>query len=130
MKFSPKLEDWRIRQGDYATRTGERCGAFSIPGPAGRQLLVLATDGQSPSGMGWEHVSVSIKGNRPPNWREMCFIKDLFWSADEVVVQFHPRGQDYVNNMSTCLHLWRCTAQEFPTPPPSLIGIKELGTLA
>ena len=297
MKLSPKLEQYRIRSGDYATRPGERYGAFQIPGPAGRLLLVLATDGESfkpvagfdglyevsnlgrvrslaktvpmphsairtqpqqflseekmekgyrrvtlckghremdkrlvhvlvadafipegkhlpeinhadgdkgnnavwnlerctaeynmhhsierglrhgvtaeqieqikqlspeeidaqfqfhqstirairagehrnvnpeppvrcdPFHIAWEHVSVSIKGNRPPNWREMCHVKDLFWAPDECVVQFHPAAADYVNNMNTCLHMWRCTAQEFPTPPPSLIGIKELGTI-
>jgi len=36
-------------------------------------LRVIASDGQ-----GWEHVSFSLP-NRCPNWREMCFIKNLFW---------------------------------------------------
>jgi len=129
MKFSPRLEEWRIRRGEYASNTGDRFGAFLMPGPCARPLKILATDGQERDGMGWEHVSVSAH-KRPPNWREMCFVKDLFWSDDECVVQFHPKASEYVNNLSTCLHLWRYTQQEFPQPPASLVGIKDLGTVA
>jgi hypothetical protein len=47
-------------------------------------LRVIASDGK-----GWEHISVSLP-NRCPNWREMCFIKSLFWDEEDVVIQYHP----------------------------------------
>jgi len=65
------LESYRVRQGEFASRTGEDFGAFFIPGPCGRDLKVLASSGGE--GVEWEHVSVSLT-NRCPNWQEMCFI--------------------------------------------------------
>lgn len=52
----------------------------------------------------------------------MCIIKDLFFEENEVVVQFHPRKEDYVNFAKNCLHLWLNTNIEFPTPPSFLVG--------
>ena len=60
-------------------------------------LKVIASDGMS-----WEHVSVSFP-NRCPNWREMCFIKSLFWDDEDVVVQYHPAKSAYVNVHDHCL---------------------------
>jgi hypothetical protein len=54
----------------------------------------------------WEHVSVSSK-NRCPTWHEMKMIKDVFWLPDEMVLQFHPPESVYVNQVATCLHLWK-----------------------
>jgi len=79
-------------------------------------LHVLARDGQ-----GWEHVSVSLS-YRTPNWREMCFIKDLFWDEEDVVMQYHPKKSASVNRHENCLHLWRPVGQEIPTPPKELGG--------
>ena len=79
-------------------------------------------------GYGWEHVSISIQpktGSKPircPSWEEMCAIKDMFWDAEDVVVQFHPRKSDYVNLHNYCLHLWRKTDQDFETPPKQMVG--------
>ena len=67
-------------------------------------------------GGGWEHVSV-CPANRPPDWAEMCAIKDMFWNDDEVVMQLHPAKNNYVNLMPNCLHLWRPIGQEIPVPP-------------
>ena len=79
---------------------------------------------------GWEHVSVSLPLTpRTPTWDEMCGIKDLFWDKTDTVLQYHPAEEDYVNNHSTTLHLWRSTNQEIPKPPPEMAGIKSLGTL-
>lgn len=92
-------------------------GAFIVP--CGTfELTCIASDG-----VGWEHVSVSLK-NRTPNWKQMCFIKDLFWDETDWVVQFHPAKSEYVNNHENCLHLWRPTNQRFPTPHSLLVGIK------
>lgn len=85
-------------------------GYFQIPFES-FVLQVVASDGG-----GWEHVSVSLK-NRTPNWKEMCFIKDLFWDDEETVIQFHPPKSEYVNQHPNCLHLWRKTGQNLETPP-------------
>lgn len=92
-------------------------GAFFIPFES-YILEVIASDGA-----GWEHVSVILK-NRCPNWKEMCFIKSLFWDETDCVVQYHPPKAEYVNNHETCLHLWRSTTDIFPLPPSILVGIK------
>lgn len=83
-----------------------------------RHFSVIASDG-----MDWEHVSVTT-GGRCPNWKEMCFIKSLFWDETDCVVQYHPPSSEYVNNHETCLHLWREVGKEFPMPPSILVGIK------
>jgi hypothetical protein len=84
-------------------------------------LFVISSDGQN---TGWEHVSVSVKyQNRLPSWEEMNFIKDQFWNDDEVVVQFHPKKQDYIDN-APVLHLWREINKDYQTPPTHLIGVK------
>lgn len=84
-----------------------------------RQIQTIASNG-----MGWEHVSVSY--HKPPgvipSWEVMCFIKDQFWDADDVVVQFHPAKKDYVNVHKFVLHLWRRTGQNYETPPTIMIG--------
>jgi len=79
---------------------------------------VIASDGQ-----GWEPVSVSLP-NRCPNWREMCFIKDVFWDAEDLVMQSHPAKSAHVNLHENCLHLWRPVRVEIPTPPKELVGGK------
>ena len=68
------------------------------------------------NGMGWEHVSVSYR-KRCPTWEEMCAIKAMFWNPEEVVVQYHPRESEYVNQHPFCLHLWRKCSEDFETPP-------------
>jgi hypothetical protein len=114
-----KLEAGRIRSGPYgSTAAYGLTGAFFVMGPTGAELKIVASDGE-----GWEHVSVSTD-RRPPNWAEMCFVKDLFWADDELVIQFHPPKDEYVNCHPHCLHLWRPTNAEVPTPPSSLVGPK------
>ena len=87
----------------------------------GNLVRVIASDGE-----GWQHVSVSLEyePSKPPTWFIMCKIKEMFWEPEEVVCQFHPRKSEYVNHHQGCLHLWRCTTQEFPTPPSILVGPK------
>jgi len=79
--------------------------------------------------MGWEHVSVTKRTkNRNvyslPSWEEMCFIKDLFWSDEDTVIQYHPKKSEYVNNHPYVLHLWKPTNIELPIPNSLLVGIK------
>lgn len=73
--------------------------------------------------LGWEHLSVSMP-SRTPSWEQMCMMKDVFWNKDEVCVQYHPREEDYVNNHQHCLHIWKPTEQELPTPPSILVGFR------
>jgi hypothetical protein len=53
----------------------------------------------------------------------MCFIKDLFWDAEDVVIQYHPAKSEYVNMHENTLHLWRPVGKEIPTPPKELVGV-------
>lgn len=103
----------------YPGTLGDDGGAFSLKSPVdGGEMFVIAS-----FGLGWDHVSVSRK-NRCPNWPEMCFVKDIFFEENEIVVQYHPRKDDYINNHSYCLHMWKPQQEALPTPPPILVGIK------
>jgi len=116
MRLDKLVEKGRIRSGDYATLPGENFGAFRLLGPCGRDLLVIASAGDSSLGVEWEHVSVSLH-NRCPNWLEMDFVKRLFWDDEEAVMQLHPPRSQWVNNHPHCLHLWRPLKAEIPLPP-------------
>jgi hypothetical protein len=107
---------YRIRDGELGS-TDEigNNGAFLILYQS-FTLRVIASDG-----MDWEHVSVSLP-NRTLNWREMCFIKDLFWDEEDVVIQYHPTKSEYVNQHENCLHLWKPVDFEMPIPPKELVG--------
>lgn len=77
------------------------------------------------TGAGWEHVSVCPFQKRiTPTWDDMCRLKDMFFEDDEAVIQIHPVKADYVNNMSNCLHLWKCTYKDMVLPPSILVGVR------
>lgn len=65
-------------------------------------VCICASDG-----MGWEHVSVSIKDKKPrtPTWDEMCAVKEVFWDHEDAVIQLHPPRSQYVNMQPHTLHL-------------------------
>lgn len=111
-------EQYRVKNGPLASdvRYGNN-GLFIVP-CENYDLKVIASDGE-----GWEHVSVSLK-NRDPNWRQMCFIKELFWDPEDCVVQYHPPRSQYVNQHEHCLHLWRPIKEALPIPPSILVGYK------
>jgi hypothetical protein len=91
--------DYRIQDGILgSTEESGNHGAWTIPF-ASFILHVIASDG-----MGWEHVSVSLS-HRTPHWRERCFIKDVFWDEEEVVMQSHPTQSESVNRHEHCLYL-------------------------
>ncbi len=75
--------------------------------------------------MGWEHLSVSMP-SRTPTWEQMCKMKDIFWGKDEACVEYHPKEEDYVNNHQHCLHIWKPTDVELPTPPSILVGFRDV----
>lgn len=81
-------------------------------------------------GGGWEHVSVSPEKHRiVPTWDDMCRLKDMFWNENEAVIEVHPVKADYVNNVSNCLHLWRCYYKDMVLPPSCFVGIRKGQTL-
>ncbi len=116
MKFP---EQYRKSLKGWESEAGDPFGWFITSGPCGRQLAMLATDGE---GTDWEHVSVTLKDKRKiPNWEEMCFVKNLFWESTECIVQFHPPSAEYVNIHHGCLHLWRYKKAAFPIPETILV---------
>jgi hypothetical protein len=125
-----KVEAGRVLTGPMASEPSWGAyGGFFVQGPCGEQLKIVASgaDADDKISEGWEHVSISTR-RRPPNWQEMCFVKDLFWSEDECVIQFHPPRSEYVNNHPHCLHLWR-HIDGHKLPPSILVGYKNLGVL-
>lgn len=121
-EFDQRIESGRVMFGYFVSARGSPVGVFLVPGPSGRELKIIADNGKDPGGAGgWEHVSVSIKGKHPPNWQEMCWVKDHFWPDDETVLQFHPQRSHYVNIHPNCLHLWRQVGVNHPLPPQVLV---------
>jgi hypothetical protein len=121
-KPDDKIEAGRLRVGHYASAPGTIWGAFQVMGPCDRILRIICGDGRDIGELGgWEHVSVSIEGKHPPNWQEMCWVKDHFWEAEETVVQFHPKQSVYKNLHPNCLHLWRSIEHELELPPQILV---------
>ena len=120
MRSQPNLRAERYRDHGGIFGSGPEDGVTGVyrVNCKSRTLTVLVTEG-----FGWDHVSVSLP-DRCPTWEEMAFIKDLFFCDDEVVVQYHPRKREYIENHRFCLHLWRWQGGEFPTPPPELVGFK------
>lgn len=117
----PKIiEHGREITGQYASCESD--------GPNGRFIVTLENITfciLASTGAGWEHVSVSIPGKkRCPTWEEMCEIKNLFWDAEEIVVQYHPKRSQYVNCHPYVLHLWKPTNKELLAPPSILVGPK------
>lgn len=118
MRNLKELDKFRVEH-PFAGWGDETCGAFKVF-VDGKSFYVIAS-----SGGGWEHVSVSLcnkKKMRCPTWEEMCAIKDKFFLPEEVVIQYHPRESEYVNLHPYCLHLWRPTNEQLPTPPTWMIG--------
>ena len=115
-------EKFRVKIGQLQTdKSAGNNGAFMVHSLKLKgSLIVIASDGE-----GWEHVSISHHA-RAPTWDEMCFIKDMLWGEDDVVIQFHPAKKDYINNHPYCLHLWRPTAAQIPLPRSMMVGFKFL----
>ena len=89
----------------------------------GECIFVIASDGA-----GWEHVSVSFGAGstRTPSWRQMCEVKDIFWDAEDAVMQLHPPASVYIDMHKGCLHLWKPLNTSIPLPPRILVGLKGL----
>jgi hypothetical protein len=103
----------------YQMRNEGMVGTFLIQSKKFGKFFVISTTMDE-----WDHVSVSkIKKNnkKTPSWDEMCFIKDLFFEPNEVVIQYHPRKSEYVNFDPNVLHLWKSQKLQMPTPPVELV---------
>ena len=115
------------------SKAGDNFGCFRLT--IGKRVLHIQASSGEPgpeipkAAWHWDHVSVSVftRGalhlSRLPTWEEMARIKDLFWEAEDCVMQVHPPKSEYVN-MAEVLHLWRWTGGEFPRPPSILVGFK------
>lgn len=115
--------EFRVRTGPLgSTDQDGNNGVFLIPRDKKRsksyRYNVIASDE-----LGWEHISVTLHNrNRCATWKEMCWIKDIFWDEDDTVIQYHPAKEDYVNYHPYCLHLWRPIDVELPKPPKIFVG--------
>jgi len=89
--------------------------AFKVKSPVSGHLRVIAT-----SSDGWDHVSISHK-SRIPLWKEMEFIKRMFFHPDEVAFQLHVPPAKHINYHANCLHLWRPHDQPIPLPPIEMV---------
>lgn len=128
--FPAKLEEGRVRTGEFGSPTSSTYGVFLVQGPCGEKLKISSSGGDGffdTISNGWQHVCISTK-RRVPNWQEMCFVKDLFWGPEECVMQLHPPKSEYVNNNPFCLHLWKPPiGQAIPMPPSVMVGYKDAG---
>lgn len=95
---SPKIE---LIDTD-AMGIGLSLGIVNLP-DSGRASVVWSRNEE-----GYEHVSVAPgRVYKAPTWKDMCYVKDIFWHADEEVYQIHPKANEYVNLSENCLHLWK-----------------------
>ena len=119
------LNQCREKRGQFGTTPADGFnGLFWIP-LNGLQVRCIASDGE-----GWQHVSVSlVNSNMPPSWSIMCQVKELFWSDEDWVVQFHPAKSEYVNQHHGCLHLWRPLEQKLPIPDSLMVGLRSAADL-
>ena len=113
MKDLNYLNEYRVKFKD-GNNGDNKNGMFKLK-IKGSPVTVIASNG-----LGWEHVSVSHT-NRIPSWETMCEIKDMFFNDDEVVMQLHPKKENYINNHKYCLHLWRPLNENIPVPPIELV---------
>lgn len=109
-----------MTNGRFASDPSFGCNGAFLFDIKGELVLAIASDE-----LGWEHVSVSfVKGcaKRTLSWRQMCAVKDMFWDAEDAVIQIHPPESEYVSQHPGCLHLWRPTDQSMPLPPSVFVG--------
>lgn len=94
------------------------CGAFQTTFRKSIALVYARNGTDHPL---WEHISVHIKDeSRCPTWEELDTIRNLFWEDTAIVVQYHPKQSEYVNNSPYLLHLW-ARKGSFPLPNFSVL---------
>ena len=114
MKDLTTLDKYRLRDEErrlYGANGDSGNGIFKVFVNKKSFLVIVSNGG------GWEHVSVSSRRNRCATWEEMCAIKDMFFTDEDCVIQYHPAKSQYVNDHAYCLHLWRPVEEYIPVPP-------------
>lgn len=110
----PEINKYRVRNGPYKSdNTLGYTGAFCIPKKEYPNTVFTVIACENFDG-GWDHVSVSLE-TRCPIWDEMCYIKDLFWDEEELIIQFHPPKSKHRSYHPYCLHMWK-TPQKIELP--------------
>ncbi len=103
MSFTPVLKKFAVESQIHAL-----LGVNGHRIPFGKQELEVLASIDQAGDKRWEHVSVVVMGSdKCPDWDMMCFVKQLFWDPEDVVIQIHPKKSSYVNLHNGCLHLWR-----------------------
>lgn len=123
-----RYRDWRAEAAIYGLPSEEAqqaAGVFQLPVKSSkRPLRVIAS-----TGMGWDHVSVSLPA-RCPSWEEMELVKRVFFLPGEVAMQLHVGEDNHISNHAYCLHIWRPNeGPAIPLPPSIMVGLQELGEL-
>jgi len=118
----PDIERYRIKTPQIL----QRYGSFGDH-TSGVFLITAKTDGKkvklqviASSGMGWDHLSISLP-NRTPVWSEMEKVKRIFFKEDEWGIQYHAPQDDHINFHSFCLHIWRPHHDMLPKPPKFMV---------
>lgn len=116
-KDTSKIEKYRVKDGPLASTSDYGLnGIFIIPYQRVK-LIALVSDA-----FGWDHVSVSVQNKkRCPKWAEMKHVKNLFFKADEIAIQFHPPEENYINDHPYVLHIWRPQYFEIQLPPVCMV---------
>jgi hypothetical protein len=112
-----KAERHRIVNGKLASKDIDGWnGDFLVPLEGGIWHVRIS------DGWGWRHLSVTSAQTRDlPSWQVMCRLKEMFFSDDSWVVQFHPPKSENINDHPYCLHLWESLETPVPTPPVILV---------
>lgn len=118
MRHCPNLRVQPFRQPDPATGqvySADIEGWYLVP-YHGHTLKVIAS-----SGLGWDHVSVSL-AKRCPTHEEMEHIRELFFRDDECVMLLSVPRAEHKNLHPFCLHMWRPQEAEIPRPPSDMVA--------
>lgn len=125
--WGARVERARVRKGPMASLPGEDFGAFVFVNDFEKNapLTVIVSSGSEE--IPWEHVSVSTR-TRCPTWPEMAWVKRLFFTDAETVIEFHVPAAEHVNAQEFCLHMWRPWASVGTIPRPPSIAVAPVGS--
>jgi len=138
MRNKPLFDErYRVSTGPFKSNSNDGVvGSFLVPTKSisvldksktlnqdGHIIQTISHDGHE---TGWEHVSVTVNDKFAgdtfaPNWEQMSVVKQAFWKPNEVVMQLHPKEENYVDMHKDVLHLWSPVDKKIPTPPKELV---------
>lgn len=119
-----RVRSLRVSGKQYGTdpdRDG-RNGLFRIPRGLYTYQVIASDDSEGVVGR-WEHVSfVNLsEPDVPPDYEEMTWAKNLFWSEEETVVHYWVPASDHINQHPGCVHLWSWAGGTMPRPPQECV---------